>query len=408
MNGMKKLFMPFAGHGGKGVNMGFFSKIFKKRNRQEQNADDWESIVYDRDDVDFRDKEQRMEYIRNCLEQMEEADREINLLTGEYSLVTSYLTDIEEIEALPDQEREGLNGIARRLTALEQERQRYKDRADRMNDGDYYKMRKQEHEIREGIEKLKECENYGAKVKQDMQRLDRERHAYEYRRQELDTMLNNLRGMAMIFLTAFGVCMAMLLILQFALEMNTKVGYLLAVGAIAAALTWVWVKYTDGDRELRRVESGINKLILLQNKVKIRYVNNKNLSNYLCIKYNTKNAAVLEKLWVQYQQEKEERKQYAEAEAKTEYYQKMLVDKMSNYRVASPERWTGQPAALLDKREMVEIRHDLIVRRQALRKQMDYNNNISETAKGEIMDIADKYPAYAPEIMEMVGRYTNS
>ena len=382
--------------------MGLFSKLFRKKQRNAAQADDWESLVYDRDDVDFRDREQRYEYIKNCLEQMEEAKKELNLLTGEYSVVTSYLTDIEEIEALPEEEREGLNGIARRLLALEQERQQYQSRKNRMADGDFYRIRKQADEVQEGIAKLKECESYGEKVKQDMKRLDRERHAYEYRRQELDTLLNNLRGMAVIFISAFGLCVVMLLALQFLLEMNTRVGYLLAVSAVAVAITWSWVKYTDGDQELRRVEKAVNRLILLQNKVKIRYVNNKNLNDYLCVKYSTKNSASLEKLWNQYQEEKEERRQYAEAEAKTEYYQKQLIDRMSNYHVASPERWIGQPAALLDKREMVEIRHDLIVRRQALRKQMDYNNDVADTAIEEIKDIADKYPSYAPEIMAMM------
>ena len=65
----------------------------------------------------------------------------------------------------------------------------------------------------------------------------------------------------------------------------------------------------------------------------------------------------------------------------------------------------SQAAALLDKREMVEMRHELISRRQALRKQMDYNRNVAETARKEIMDVADKYPAYASEIMEMVAQY---
>ena len=65
----------------------------------------------------------------------------------------------------------------------------------------------------------------------------------------------------------------------------------------------------------------------------------------------------------------------------------------------------GQAAALLDKREMVEMRHDLILRRQTLRKQMDYNNNIAETAMQEILDIANQYPAYASEIMETVQQY---
>ena len=59
-------------------------------------SEDWESIVYDRDTVDFREKEQRDRYISGCLEQIAEASKEISLLTGEYSLVTSYLTDMED------------------------------------------------------------------------------------------------------------------------------------------------------------------------------------------------------------------------------------------------------------------------------------------------------------------------
>ena len=81
--------------------MGFLSKLFKKKKHQENDTDDWETVVYDRDDVDFSDEEERSRYIANCLEQMGEATREMNLLTGEYSLITSHLTDMEEIEALP-------------------------------------------------------------------------------------------------------------------------------------------------------------------------------------------------------------------------------------------------------------------------------------------------------------------
>ena len=153
------------------------------------------------------------------------------------------------------------------------------------------------------------------------------------------------------------------------------------------------------------MEKTINKLIQLQNKVKIRYVNNCQLMEYLYLKYNTDSAARLEKLWKMYQDEKEERKQFAEAEAKIEYYQKQLVEQLSNYRVQMPERWIGQTAALLDKREMVEIRHELIQRRQALRKQMDYNQEVAETARNEVKDIAAAYPRYAKEILSMVERY---
>lgn len=385
--------------------MGLIAKIFKRRKRGENGSDDWEKIVYDRDAVDFEEEEQRSRYITNCLEQMEEATREWNLLSGEYSLVTSYLTDIDEIESLPSQEREKLNSIAAQYAALEQERQKYQDKKNRMGNAVYYRLREHEDDIQNGIAKLRECEEYDAKVKKDLKRLDRERHAYDFRRQELDSIMNNLRGMLLIFLTAFVICMIMLLIMQFGFDMNTKIGYLLAVAAVAVAVTVVWTKYTEGDAELHRVESAVNKLIQLQNKVKIRYVNNKNLMDYLCIKYSTENAEQLSKLWEQYQREKEERREFAEAEARAEYYRRQMALRLSNYRIASPERWVGQPAALLDKREMVEMRHEMITRRQALRKQMDYNSSVAEAARREIMDIVDKYPAYADEIGKMLEQY---
>lgn len=367
--------------------------------------EDWENIVYDRDNVDFGDEEQRSRYITNCLEQIADASREMNLLTGEYSLVTSYLTDMEEIEALPGEEREELDDIARRLYALEQECEKYRGKKNRMSDSDYYQMRKQEDEVQEGINKLTECEKYGDLIKQDLKRLDMEKHAYEYRRSELEVMMNNFRGMSVIFLTAFTLCMILLLILQFGFEMNTRIGGLLAVGAVAVAVTALLVKYTDSEKELHRVEGAIARLIQLQNKVKIRYVNNNNLQDYLRIKYNTDCAGTLQKRWQQYQQEKEERKEFAEAEAKSEYYQKQLAAKMNNYHIVDPDRWTARPGALLDKREMVEMRHELILRRQALRKQMDYNNTVAENARKEIMDVVNNYPAYGPEILAMVDKY---
>lgn len=390
--------------------MGFWKRLLGRGRdpepeKQWDEEQSWEEIVYDFGGFDLTDVEQRRQYVTGWLEQAADATREIDLLNGEYSRVTAYLTDIEEIEALPPEERDALNGIARRMLALVKERERYQNKKNRMKDSDYYRIRQQESEVQEGIEKLRECEHYGELVRQDMQRLDRERHAYAYRKAELENMLINYRGMAVIFLSALAACVVLLIIMQFAFEMNTQIGYIISVGAAALAITVLYVKYSDAEREKGRVEKAANKLILLQNKVKIRYVNNRNLWEYLQIKYNTKSADELEKLWKLYQQEKEERKQYAEAEAKLDYYQKQLMEKLHNYRITAPDRWLNQPAALLDKREMVEIRHELILRRQALRKQMDYNNEVAEKSREEIMKMVKKYPSYAPEVMAIVDRY---
>ena len=65
----------------------------------------------------------------------------------------------------------------------------------------------------------------------------------------------------------------------------------------------------------------------------------------------------------------------------------------------------GRVEAFLSKDEMVECRHELIVQRQALRKQMEYNNQVIARARDEIMDVAKSYPKYAAEILEMVERF---
>ncbi|MFQ8982066.1 MAG: hypothetical protein ACLR6I_17255 [Waltera sp.] len=69
--------------------------------------------------MNFDEEDQRKRYIVNCLEQIAEASKEIDLLTGEYTLVTSYLTDTDEIEALPAEQREEVNRVAGKLAGLE-------------------------------------------------------------------------------------------------------------------------------------------------------------------------------------------------------------------------------------------------------------------------------------------------
>lgn len=379
--------------------MKFWQKLFgRKKRRQEE--EDWEEIVYTRDGVNFENTEERNQYVDGCLEQMSMAAGEIELLSGEYALVTAYLTDTEEVEALPESEKEVLDMAAKRLRVVEQERQDYLDKKDRMSDSVYYRMQDKEAELETGIGKIKEAEQFGGVIKQDLQRLAGERHAYAYRREELAGMMENLKGMLVIFLAALVVCIGILAVLQFVFEMEARIGYFITVISAAIALTVIWLKYMEADKELVRVEKANNKLIQLQNRVKIKYVNNTNLLNYLYLKYQTDSGKTLEKQYNQYLQEKEERKQYAEAEAKREYYIKLLCEQLTRYRVRYPERFIARAEALLNHKELVEMRHELIIRRQALRKQMDYNNEIMKSAKKEIMEVAYAYPEYAEEIME--------
>lgn len=110
--------------------MVWWKRFFKKKTEPVE-EDDWEQVVYTRNGVNFEEEDQRKRYIVNCLEQITEASREIDLLTGEYTLVTSYLTDMEEIEALPAQQRGEINRTAGKISALEQERSKYREKKNR-------------------------------------------------------------------------------------------------------------------------------------------------------------------------------------------------------------------------------------------------------------------------------------
>lgn len=383
----------------------FFRKIFTSKSRRKAQEGEWEKLVNARDAVDFEKEEERSRYVTDCLEQIAEASKELDMLQGEYGRVTAYLTDLEELEALPEQERENLEITAHKLQNMEREYEDFAQRKNRMDDALYYQMKTREAELEEGITKIRDAEQYGTLVKQDLQRLDGERHAYEYRKNELYGMMENLRGMAVIFLTALVICMLLLAILQFGFRMQTQIGYFIAVLAAALALTILAVKYMDADREMDRVLRDARRLVKLQNKVKIRYVNNKNLLDYYYIKYDVDSGKKLEKRYHQYLEEKEQRKQFAETEARREYYHKQLMSQLGHYHIQYPEQLSGNVSVILDRREQVERRHELILRRQSLRKQMEYNSTVAAEAKQEIKDIVTAYPRYALEITEMVDRY---
>lgn len=369
----------------------------------EYDEEDWKRIDYDRKEFNVHDREQRKEYVQSCMEQIQEATGELERLNFEYGKVTSYLKDIEEIEALPEAEREELNTSAQKIQELENRRGVYLEKKNRMSDEKYHQMERMEEDAEEGCRKLREAEEYQALIRKDLSRLDGEKHAYHYRKDELKRMIADAKGMAVVCSVALIVCFVVLFTLRYALGMDTQVGFLLTTGLAALAIIFLYFKYTDSVKELKRVEKGINRIIMLQNRVKIRYVNNTNLMDYLYIKYHVSSAKEFASWWEKFKVEKEERRRYREAELELDESQQEFLGILKCYQVKDPAIWLHQTAALLDSKEMVEIRHGLIIRRQSLRKRMDYNREmIIERAQAEIRELEENYPQYAQEIRGMV------
>lgn len=389
--------------------MGLLKKLLQWRKdtqEPEYEIEDWNEIIYDRDDLQINDRKQREEYVKGCLEQIAEAAKELENLQFEYNMVTSYLKDMEEIEALPEDEKVELTQWAKKIDELEQQQTGYKERKNRMSDEKFRQMERLEEEVQEGLEKLTQAEDYQELIKRDLRRLDGEKHAYLFRKSELRRIIADTRSMTVVCTVAVILCIFILLVLQFGLKMDTKLGCVVAGAVGAVAITAIFIKHNDSVRELAQVENGIGRIIRLQNTVKIRYVNNTHLLDYLYMKYNVSSAGELGKSWQQYQEEREERHSYQQTERQLDQLQKEFLHTLRRYQVKDPMIWLHQTRAILDKKEMVEIRHGLIIRRQSLRRRMDYNKEvIAGKAQAEIKDLVEQYPKYAKEILDIVGQY---
>ena len=382
--------------------MGFLDKLFKKKNTP---SSEWDELTNSRDSINMNDPYTREQYVISCLEQMKDASDEIDRINDEYATVTSYLTDMEEIEALPPDEKKELDDIARSIHDLRKDHDKYVKTPPLMTDKEYDHMETIISEVPEGIEKLTKEEDYKAKVKADLARIDTERSAYQMRHREVVSNLENARGIATITMVAAAVLIVILFSLQVFMKLDVAIGYYITIGITAIAITVIYIKYTDYAAEKKKVESTSNSLILLENKVKIRYVNNKNLLDYLYTKYQVSSAAELKDLHERFLKEREARRSFEKNEAAYETATAKLLRRLRNMRIKDPEVWIHQSDAIYDNREMVEVRHNLIGMRQKLRKQLEYNQSIASEARDEVKDVIKRFPQAADSLMETVNKY---
>ncbi len=391
--------------------MGLFD-FFKKKSRYREERDEqnelenWNDIVYTRTNIDMDDVGQRREYVENCLQQMAEASKDMDSLQFEYRVVTSHLRDMEEIDALPPQQRTEINRIAERILESEERQKTFNKRKSRMTDQEFEKMERLQGDVRYGAKQLKEAEAYQKKVKNDLRRLDGERKANDFRRNEIEVSVDNMQKLMMVIAVSLMIITVVLTIISVSFGLNVVYGYMVAIIIAAVSFYLLNQKIHEYRKEKKVVLNTIARLIQIQNTVKIRYVNNRNLIDYECLKYGVNNSKELYQLYDKFLKEKEERARFAEAAKQLDANQKALVTALRRYRIKDPDIWVHQAIALVNHNEEVEIRHALIVQRQQLRKQMDYNRDVvAGNAKNEIEDMVEQYPVYKKEILDMLNKY---
>jgi len=399
---------------------GFFTNLFKRNIEDDDffieysiDGDEdevalnwnWDSLIKDRHLLKLSDEVQREKYIRSLVEQVSDASRELDRLSDEYNYVTSVLKDTDELEALPIEEKESLQAIADRMMKLEGASSKAKKAKKLMSEGQFQAVQRFYDSMPSAYEEIRTAENQRKLIKEDLKRLDDEKQGYMILNKDLKNDMANARGMLVISIFAAFVCILMLLILQFGFKMETRVGYLMVAIGIFVAVAVIYLKFTDAQKEQGRAYRSINRIILLQNTVKIRYVNNKNLLDYLYMKYNTSSAEELKRIMDTYEEECERRAENERNEKQLTAIEQEYKKQLSRYRLNDINIWVHNPLAVVDKKERVEIRHAYVLNRQKLRAQMDYNRKLAKEGEKELKQLVKEYPRYSKEVVDMLNRY---
>ena len=331
-------------------------------------------------------------------DQIIDATYQMEDLRVEYELVTSYFEDIQRIEELPQNARQEIINTAKKIAFLENETSEFLHSDDRISDENFRMIQGMEKNLSEVFGKLKELEDMDLKIKRDMKHLEAEKNSQEYLQENIDNRQLKLRT----FIVGFGLVAALSVLTLAVVGMLTKESLILPILLILLIVAGVAamsiVLYRRLSYEFKISEMKENRAINLMNKVKIKYINNTSTLEYLYGKYHIKSLRELENLYDQYVMMVDEVRKYQKSSGDLREYCDQLSKLLFSYGVKDPDIWTKQSLALIDNREMVEVKHSLNVRRQKLREQMAYNEELRLNGLKDIKEMLRTNPNLREEV----------
>lgn len=361
-----------------------------------------ERVTLEKENVDLTNKTLRMDYIQRLYEGIKEAKRQCEGVKSEYGQVTSHLKDIQLMDQAPDEEKEVLMETAGTIVELTREREDLKRKKYKFNDAQKLAMENFEKKAAADLANLKGYEEYQIKIKHDMRQLDSEKRLLLTDKRDIVKRQSTLRLVSKVLgflLAMFGI---LLLTISLVFQTDIRVPFI-ATAAFAFVVALIIVIESRKNRtDMVITERKCNRAISLANRVKIKYVNNTRTIDYMCSKYKVRNATELEFVYDQYRKAKREWARQREDAFLLNEKNEILIHELGKLGVKDKEIWFNQAIALVEPREMVEVRHSLNERRQKLREQIDYNNGIMQDFIKELERIRNKKPEYAQEIEELI------
>lgn len=355
--------------------------------------------------LNMNDPIQREQYVREYCDMMQVASKDVDEQKIEYQKVTERLADLEELEKLPMTDKSQVRIRAKKVMAVESEEAGYTRPAKKITESQYREMDRLKDEIPSVIRKMKEDEEYQMKVRRDLNLLEGEKGAVAYQRKEERSKAKGAKSFAFIAIFAAVLAAVLLFVLDKAMHVEVDLGYTIVIGLFAVALTTSFVMYQNAQVGITKANRKLNRAINVQNTVKVKYVNITNVLDYTYAKYGVMNSYELTYLWEKYNEEKEARAHDKDISERMENARSELYQMLKHYHINDPSVWIYQPGVLVYDEEAKDIRKQLIVQRQRLKKGIDFEIFNLETAKKELESLVREYPKYGKDIIKIVETY---
>ncbi len=351
------------------------------------------------------EKRELREFLEERCESIQEEELLLSAVRTEYQEVTAYLQDAQLIERAEEEERMQIEDAARHILALRKETNRLKRQRRTLTDFEYQTMERYQDMLPKELHRLKQEEEYRTLIKSDLIKLEEEKGVLLYEEEEIADKTRFLYkiGIAGGAMTTF--LFVLYLYLFLALELPVIAPFLVTAGG--AGLLCAYLFY-EGRRNVyaRKLNNKKqNRLIMLQNRVKIKYVNNTSSLDYSYDKYAVNNSRELQTRWEQYvslQDDKERKEQSLDVLRRYEW---QLFQALGRLRLHDPDVWSRQAEALLDQKEMAEIKHRLAVRRKKLWERLEYNSQLQEQVRNELRLFQKSYPQEQVLLEDVLGQY---
>lgn len=361
-----------------------------------------QAIYEDRTNNTFTDRKTNIERI--C-EQIAICSQRIDSARKEYEAVNSYINDITTIEGLEEPIKGNVEYYARRIITLREDKKSMKQHSTKIPESKYIYMQRHEEEIKDILKDMYDDEQECQRLKTDMHHIEGEKVALKYEKKDATSKLKAIRTMAKVGLISVALMIAMLIVAQAMTKDDFVIGiYIVVIVALvlAAALIVGNQKYTA---ELKLLERKMNKAIGLMNKYKLLYVNVRSRLDYQYESNGVKSSYELNDLWRLYLNAKKEHEAFHLNSDNTFKAVEGLITELDKVKLYDSSVWPSQVDAIIDQKEMTEIRHTLNVRRQKLRESIAFNTNTIENSKIRIQKIIEKNPAMTKEILAILDKY---